>query len=161
VAEHTWRLSLMALAFEDRLGPVDFARVLKLCVIHDLGEAISGDVPAVQQQTRPDKSEQERRDLQTLTESLPGPLRAAILALWDDYEHARSREAGIVRALDKLETIIQHNQGANPPGFDYAFNLEYGRQRTAIDPLFEEVRALVDEDTRRNAARPGTPGETT
>lgn len=151
-AEHTWRLCLLAMVLEDRLGAVDFARVLKLCVLHDLGEAIGGDVPAVEQQANPGKSERERRDLQTLMRTLPAPLQAEFLALWDDYEHAQSREARIVKALDKLETIIQHNQGANPPDFDYAFNLDYGRKHTDAEPLFAEIRALVDEDTRQHAA---------
>jgi putative hydrolases of HD superfamily len=65
-AEHTWRLCLMALTFEDQLGTVDFAKILKLCVVHDLGEAISGDVPATEQESAPNKSERERQDLQQL-----------------------------------------------------------------------------------------------
>lgn len=150
-AEHSWRLCLMALAFEDHLRSLDFAKVLKLCVLHDLGEAIHGDIPAVLQHTVPDKSERERRDLLELTKSLPASLQAEFVALWEDYEHARSPEARAVKALDKLETIIQHNQGANPPGFDYAFNLVYGRKYTENDPLFSAVRELVDRDTRRHA----------
>jgi len=152
-AEHTWRLCLMALTFADRLGQVDLAKILKLCVIHDLGEAINGDIPAIEQAASSDKSEREREDLQELTKTLPPLLQAEILSLWEDYEHALSREARIVKALDKLETIIQHNQGANPPGFDYAFNLDYGKQHTATEPLFAEIRAIVDEDTKRNVAK--------
>ena len=152
-AEHTWRLCLMALTFADRLGQVDLAKILKLCVIHDLGEAINGDIPAIEQAASSDKSEREREDLQELTKTLPPLLQAEILSLWEDYEHALSREARIVKALDKLETIIQHNQGANPPGFDYAFNLDYGKKHTATEPLFAEIRAIVDEDTKRNVAK--------
>lgn len=156
-AEHTWRLCLMAITFADRLGPVDMAKVLKLCVVHDLGEAIHGDIPAIEQTPAHGKSEREREDLLELTKTLPRTLQTEILALWDDYEHARSREARIVKALDKLETIIQHNQGLNPPGFDYAFNLDYGRKHTSVEPLFAEIRALLDADTQRHAARTRRP----
>lgn len=45
-AEHSWRLALLALVFEQELGDVDICKVLKLCLVHDLGEALSGDVPA-------------------------------------------------------------------------------------------------------------------
>lgn len=152
-AEHTWRLCLMALTFADHLGPVDLAKVLKLCVVHDLGEAIHGDIPAIHQTPSSGKAEQEREDLRELTKTLPAALQEEILGLWEDYENARSREARIVKALDKLETIIQHNQGLNPPDFDYAFNLDYGRKHTGAEPLFAEIRALLDEDTRRNAER--------
>ena len=74
-------------------------------------------------------------------------MRQDILALWDDYESAGSREAVIAKGLDKLETILQHNQGANPPDFDYAFNLSYGRSRTDADPLLARIRAILDAET--------------
>jgi putative hydrolase of HD superfamily len=82
---------------------------------------------------------------------LPQPLQDRFLALWEDYEYGRSREARLVKALDKLETLIQHNQGANPPGFDYSFNLGYGRKHTDGEPLTAAIRELVDADTRRRA----------
>ncbi len=163
-AEHTWRLCLMAMVFAPHLHdegapPLDLARVLELCVIHDLGEAISGDIPAVLQDRVPDKSARERADLLTLMTTLPPDLRARYLALWEDYEHARTPEARAVKALDKLETILQHNQGANPATFDYAFNLVYGAKATRGHPLIERIRAAVDEDTRRHAAARGQLGE--
>lgn len=150
-AEHSWRLCLLAMTFADQLGAIDIAKVLKLCVIHDLGEAISGDVPAVEQHNDPGKSGRERRDLQTLMLTLPAALQAEILSLWEEYEAAQSAEARVVKGLDKLETVIQHNQGANPPDFDYAFNLAYGQKHTATHPVLAQIRALVDQDTLRHA----------
>jgi len=149
-AEHSWRLCLMAIAFEDDLAGLDMLKVLKMCVVHDLGEAIHGDIPAVSQGAFPNKSIQERQDLLLLTESLDEPLRSGILSLWDEYEQAASPEAKAVKALDKLETILQHNQGKNPPDFDYEFNLSYGQRYTSAGPFFQAVRELVDADTSRN-----------
>ncbi len=147
-AEHSWRLCLMALAFEDELPGLDVLKILKMCVIHDLGEAIHGDVSAVSSESHANKSEQERRDLLQLTSSLDDALRASILGLWDDYESASSPEAKAVKALDKLETILQHNQGINPPDFDYGFNLTYGKKYTNANPLFEVIRDIIDKDTK-------------
>ena len=107
-AEHSWRLALMALVFADELHGLDLAHVLKLCVVHDLGEAIHGDIPAIHQHAHPGKSAQERADLHTLTRDLDPPLRAEIIALWDEYEAAATPEAQAVKAFDKLETILQH-----------------------------------------------------
>ena len=146
-AEHSWRLALMALVFADELPGLDIARVLKLCVVHDLGEAIHGDIPATHQHAHPGKSAQEREDLHTLTRDLDPPLRAEIIALWDEYEAAATPEAQAVKAFDKLETILQHNQGDNPPDFDYGFNLGYGRQHTATAPLFAKLREMLDKET--------------
>ena len=148
-AEHSWRLCLMAMTFEDGLDGLDLLKVLKMCVVHDLGEAIRGDIPAIEQSAHPDKSALEREDLAHLARGLDASLRDQVLALWDEYEAAATPEAQAVKALDKLETILQHNQGANAPDFDYGFNLGYGRKHTATAPLFRAIRALLDEETRR------------
>lgn len=152
VAEHTWRLCLMALVLHREFPDADLAHVLKICIVHDLGEAIGGDVPAPEQAARGTaKAADERRDLLQLVEPLPAGIRAEMVALWDEYEAARTPEARLAKALDKLETILQHTQGANPPGFDYRFNLGYGRGYTAGHPLLAEVRALLDAETERRA----------
>lgn len=157
VAEHTWRLCLMALVLRPAFPEVDFAKLVKICIIHDLGEAIHGDVPAPEQARRAaagalgGKAEQERRDLLELLGPLPVALRDEIAALWDEYEAAQSPEARIAKGLDKLETIMQHNQGLNPAGFDYRFNLGYGRQHTADIPLIAQVREILDRETEARA----------
>ncbi len=87
-AEHTWRLCLMVMAFSGSMPGIDMLRLMKMCIVHDLGEAIGGDVPAPLQSGQPagDKSERERRDLETLTETLPDAMRREILDLWQEYE---------------------------------------------------------------------------
>lgn len=152
VAEHTWRLCLMALVLQDAFPGVDFARLVKMCIIHDLGEAIGGDIPAIHQIPGQSKAGQERADLLQLLQPLPQHLQTEITGLWDEYEAAASPEAKLAKALDKLETIMQHNQGMNPPDFDYEFNLDYGKRYTSGDPLIEEIRALLDRDTAARAA---------
>jgi putative hydrolases of HD superfamily len=149
VAEHTWRLCLMAMVLYGRDAAVDLGRLLRICLIHDLGEAIGGDIPAPEQ--KESKSAEERADLLELLAPLPEALRADILALWDDYERGASREARIAKGLDKLETILQHTQGLNPVSFDYRFNLAYGRGHTANDPLLVAIRERLDTETTRRA----------
>ena len=152
VAEHTWRLCLMAMLLYGRAPGVDLARLLRMCLIHDLGEAIRGDVPAPAQAAPGAKSADERADLLELTVPLPASLREEIVALWDEYEAAESPEARLAKGLDKLETILQHTQGMNPSDFDYDFNLGYGRRFTETDPVLAALRDRLDEATRRRAA---------
>lgn len=152
VADHTWRLCLMALVLRPGFPEVDFAKLIRICIVHDLGEAIGGDVPAPEQARRgASKSADERRDLLTLVASLPAAQRDEIVALWDEYEGGATPEARLAKGLDKLETILQHTQGANPHDFDYRFNLAYGRQHTANHPLLAQLRAILDEETERRA----------
>jgi putative hydrolase of HD superfamily len=165
VAEHSWRLSLMALVLRDHFPEVQFAKLLSMCVIHDLGEAIRGDVPAPEQARRragdpaASKSAAEREDLLTLLAPLPYNVRTEITALWDEYEAGLSPTARVAKALDKLETILQHTQGDNPPDFDYRFNLGYGRAFTVDHPLIVRLREVLDRETSRLAdARDGARG---
>lgn len=151
VAEHTWRLCLMALVFHDQFPGVDFARLVKICLVHDLGEALGGDIPAPEQDAAGGKADQERRDLLRLLAPLPARRREEIVGLWDEYEAASTAEARLAKALDKLETILQHTQGKNPPDFDYRFNLDYGRRHTSGDPTIEAIRQVLDEETERRA----------
>jgi 5'-deoxynucleotidase YfbR-like HD superfamily hydrolase len=155
VAEHTWRLCLMAMLLYGHTPGIDLARLLKMCLIHDLGEAIGGDVPAPAQRAGASKADQERSDLVQLIAPLPPALRQEIIDLWDEYEAAGSPEAKIAKGLDKLETILQHNQGKNPANFDYAFNLEYGLRYTAADPTMAALRERLDEETARRAKDEG------
>lgn len=161
VAEHTWRVCLMAMVLGPEFPGLDVARLIRICVIHDLGEAIGGDVPAPEQARRlasdpsAAKGPDERRDLVSLLGALPDPARAEVLSLWDEYEAAATPEARLAKALDKLETILQHTQGDNPPGFDYRFNLGYGRQYTADHPVIAGLREILDRETERRAGMAG------
>jgi putative hydrolase of HD superfamily len=158
-AEHTWRLCLMAMVFADGLEGIDLGKLLRICIVHDLGEALGGDIPAIVQAPGGGKAAQERADLRELCQPLPEARRAEILALWEEYDAAATPEAVLAKGFDKLETLLQHTQGRNPAGFDYAFNLDYGRKQTAAHPLMAEIRAILDEATRARMAVPPPPKE--
>lgn len=151
-AEHSWRLALLAMLVSRKLPDIDALKLLKMCLIHDLGEVINGDIPAPVQVNGSGKSQRERADLISVLKHLPSELAKEILALWDDYEAATSPEAQLAKGLDKLETILQHVQGDNPQDFDYAFNLEYGKAYTDQQSVTSQLRELVDEKTRAKFA---------
>lgn len=155
VAEHCWRLCLMAVALADALPGIDLRRLLELLVVHDLGEAIGGDIPAPLQTG--DKTAAERADLRRLLAPLPADAATRLAALWEEAAAAATPEARLAKALDRLETVLQHSQGANPPDFDYGFNLDYGRAHTDAHPLTAALRAVVDAETARRAGIAG-PG---
>ena len=152
-AEHSWRLCLMALVLGESLAGVDTGRLLRICVVHDLAEALTGDIPAPA--ARSGKSAAERAALATLTAPLPAAAREAIITLWEEYETGSTREGRIAKGLDKLETILQHTQGANPPSLDLAYNLDYGRAATDADPLLAAISAKLDARTRARLAEAG------
>ena len=91
--------------------------------------------------------------MERLTPLLPDAAAVRIRALWEEYEACATPEARWVKALDKAETILQHNQGANPAGFDYDFNLTYGAEWFRDDALLRELRSLLDAETARHVRR--------
>lgn len=149
-AEHTWRLALMGLI----LAPegLDRLRIVALCLVHDLPEAIGGDIPAADLPDKAVKTARERADLATLLAGAPEAVRAEIAALWEEYEAAATPEARFVKALDKLETVMAHAEGAQPDGFDWRFNLGYGKALAAEFPAVAALRALADAETAARAA---------
>ena len=154
-AEHTWRLCLFAMVLEDELKAFDLLKILKICIIHDLGEALNGDVPAIEKKNKSINKRTEYADLMSLLSVLPDKQKEEISSLWLDYEEGRTPEAQIVKALDKLETIVQHNQVDQGKEFNYEFNLNYGEQYTHAHPCIEILRAFINEDTlqRSNHAK--------
>ena len=155
-AEHTWRLCLMAMLLADHYPNVDPLRLIKLCIVHDLGEAVSGDIPAIHQVPGVNKSIEERKDFLSLVEPLPENLKIELIELWDEYDQAQTFEARLAKALDKIETVLQHTQGKNPADFDYGFNIPYGKKWTDFDPLTQQIRAIIDKETARLGKENGT-----
>lgn len=154
-AEHSWRLCLMVMLFGSSLDGIDLLKLMKICLVHDLGEAISGDIPAVEQQPGHNRAARERADLVMLCAPLPDDLKAEIIGLWDEYAESASPEAILAKGFDKIETMLTHSTGKNADDFDYAFNLAYGRSATSRHPLLEAIRKQVDERTRTLAQRSG------
>lgn len=150
-AEHTWRLALLVIMFSRDMPGIDTERLLKLCVIHDLGEAITGDTPAIHQTPGQDRSMREREGMTDLCEKLPGDLADEILALWDEYAAAKTPEAVMAKGFDKIETMLTHIAGKNPDDFDYVFNLDYGTTATGRHPLLGKIRKQVDAMTKKRA----------
>ena len=90
----------MAMLFQDGLVGLDPLRVLQLCVVHDLGEALGGDAG---DRARRASGQSARAPRPVATGPQPGPGGASALALWDEYEAAATPEARAVKALDKMK----------------------------------------------------------
>lgn len=152
-AEHSWRLAMLAAVLAEEVPKLDMIRVLKMCLVHDLGEAYEGDVSAALQLDDDARHKREEEAVRKIFAMLPEQQEQELMELWLEYSGNTSPEAAFVKALDKAETIIQHNQGKNPPDFDYEFNLEYGADYFKEDPLLQELRKCIDGDTRANISK--------
>jgi len=146
-AEHSWRLALLAGVVLTEYPGLDGRKVLMMCLIHDMGEIYDGDISAASLPDAGEKYQMELDAVRRVFGLLPEGQRDEMMTLWQEYNDNSSPEAHLVKALDKAETIIQHNQGKNPPGFDYDFNLEYGAAYFKDDPFLQQMRRQLDEET--------------
>lgn len=147
-AEHSWRLALLAAVFLEEFSQLDKYKVILMALIHDMGEIYTGDISANSVFSSKEKEEAERRDIQEVFRMLPDRHRDFYISLWEEYESGVTPEARFVKAFDKGETILQHIQGKNPEGFDYKFNLSYGKKYFQGDEKLEEIREFLDEETK-------------
>lgn len=122
VAEHSWRIAMMALLLEETFSDVDINKVMRMCVIHDLGECFTGDIP-VFLKTDEDR-QQEANLLDAFLNTLPDQLSQNMHALYQEMEACQSKEAKIFKALDKLEAVIQHNEAPIDSWEDHEYDLQ-------------------------------------
>ena len=159
VAEHCWLMTLAAFWMKDEFPEADMDRVLKMCLIHDLGEAFTGDVPAFEKTAS--NEQEEKALLYGWVASLPGDIAKEMLSLYDEMEKRETLEAKIYKAVDGLEAVIQHNISdiSTWLPLEYELNMTYAEDNVAFSEylraLREEIRkdtlAKIDAAGRRNA----------
>ena len=153
VAEHCWRLGLMAAFARPQFPDLDMDRVVELCLIHDLGECFTGDVPTFEK-TDSDRA-REREAYRAWIDSLPEALRARMAGLCEELDDGRTPEAKLCRALDRLEALIQHNEAdiASWLPLEYELQQTYGVADCDFDPWLRALRqAVLDESLEKIAA---------
>lgn len=146
-AEHTFRLAMFVFVLKDYFPEINLTKALTMALVHDIGEAYDGDISATLKIDVKSKVQNEEKAIKKITRTLPSHLSSEILSLFKEYNEGLTAESKIIKTLDKLETIIQHNQGENPVDFDYKFNLEYGKEYMNYSNIFEELREIVDKET--------------
>ena len=153
VAEHSWRLSIMALLCADEYPELDMQRVLKMCLIHDFGEAVTGDVPSFYKTEEDEKKE--GKAIRTLLSTLPQDLCAEWTALFDEMNELSTPEAKLFKALDNMEAVISHNEAPLSTWIplEYEENLVYGEKAANCSDWTRSLRALLKEDSLKKLQR--------
>lgn len=152
VAEHSWRVSLMAMLTASAFPEADMDKVIRMCLIHDLGEAFTGDIPSFDKTEADSKTEE--MVLRRWVQTFPSPEREEWLALYEEMEAQQTREARIYKALDKLEAVVQHNESdiSTWLPLEYDLQLEYGRENVQFSPYLQQLKAEIDGVTREKIA---------
>ena len=149
VAEHSWRLALMAmlLSGEEEFQAVDMNKVIRMCLIHDLGEAFTGDIPAFLKKNEDAQAEDQL--LEQWVDGFPEVQKQEFQELLKEMGAQETREARIYKALDKLEAIIQHNESDISTWIprEYELNMTYCDDRVGFSAYLSSLREEIRQDT--------------
>ena len=155
VAEHSWRMTLMAYLVSDEFPEADMNRVIRMCLIHDLGECFTGDIPTFLK-TEGDEAKEEAL-LYRWVAGLPEPFATDMRQMYDEMAARETLEAKIYKAMDSLEAVIHHNESdlATWEPHEYELNRTYAYDRVAFSDYLKELRAAIRWDTEAKIAREG------
>ena len=149
VAEHSWRISLMAFLLRHEFPGLDIDKVVDMCLIHDLGECFTGDIPTFIKTD--DDREVEDSLLNKWVQSLPEELSKDISELYKEMDAQETKEAKLYKSLDKLEALIQHNESQIDTWSEneYELNKTYAFDTVAFSEWLTELRNEILDDTMK------------
>lgn len=147
VAEHSWRVSLMAMLLRSEFPDVDINKVTEMCLIHDLGECFTGDIPTFVKTD--DDRDVEDSLLDGWVRTLPAEVSEHLASLYTEMNMQETKEAKLYKALDKLEALIQHNESPLDTWSENEFELNrsYAFDVAAFSDWLKDLRECVLEDT--------------
>lgn len=143
VAEHSWRLAVMAMLCRDEYPDADIDKVIKMCLIHDFGEAITGDIPAFYK-TDADEAKEENA-VASLLKMLPEEISAELGELFAEMNAMETVEAKLYKALDNLEALVAHNEADISTWLprEYEDNLTYGQKNCEFSQWTKGLKAYI------------------
>lgn len=147
VAEHSWRISLMAFLLKDVFPEADIDKVVSMCLIHDLGECFTGDIPTFVKTNKDRKVEDNL--LYEWVNTLPKEVSNRMTDLYTEMEEQKTLESKIYKSLDKLEALIQHNESPLDTWSDNEFELnkKYAFDTVSFSKWLTDLRQEILNDT--------------
>lgn len=159
-AEHAWHMAIMAYLLKDYANePVDIAKVMLMCLIHDIVEIEAGDTYAYDEEGLKTQKAREDAAKEHLFGILPDEQKAELISLFDEFEAYETPESRFAHAMDNLQPLLLNNSndGADWKAHGVSSEQVYSRQRkTALGSvkLFEVIDRIIQENIRKGNIKP-------
>lgn len=155
-AEHAWHMALMAYILKEYANePVDIAKVMLMCMIHDVVEIDAGDTYAYDAEGIKTQKEREDKAKERIFSLLPDDQRAELIALFDEFEAYETPESKYAHAMDNLQPLLLNNSNGGSDWKEHGVTADqvYGRQsktRLGSEKLYQEVTdKLIKEHMKK------------
>lgn len=156
VAAHSYRVALMVVVFAPFLDEaINVEKALKMALVHDLVEIKTGDKPYfIYENNLKEKKKKllaESDAMKKLCEGLPDWMEKDMVNLWEEYAYGASYEALFLRAIDKMEAQIQHNEADISIWNKYDLKFAFTRldPYCNFDSFLRELKSAIQEESRR------------
>ncbi len=154
-AEHAWHMAIMAYILQEYSNePVDIAKVMLMCLIHDIVEIEAGDTYAYDTEGKKTQKERENAAKEKLFSILPEDQKEKLVSLFDEFEENATPEAHFAHSMDNLQPLILNhsNNGGDWKEHDVTAAQVYGRQKqTALGS--QQLYEITDRIIRENIAK--------
>ena len=158
-AEHAWHMAVMAYLLKEYSNePVDIARVMIMCLIHDVVEIDAGDTYAYDPEGLETQKIREEAARERIFSLLPDDQRDEFMAIFDEFEAYETPEAKFAHAMDNFQPVILNNSNGGSDWKEHGVDAEtvYGRQsqtRRGSERIFEITDMLLKENIRNGSIK--------
>lgn len=158
-AEHAWHMAIMAYLFREYSNEeVDIARVMLMCLIHDIVEIDAGDTYAYDEENLKTQKAREDAAKERIFSMLPEDQKKEMIALFDEFEAYETAEAKFAHAMDNLQPLMLNNSNDGGDWREHGVNAKqvYGRQsktRLGSEKLFEVIDKMIQDNIRKGSIR--------
>ena len=158
-AEHAWHMAIMAYLLREYANEeVDIARVMLMCLIHDIVEIDAGDTYAYDAENLKTQKAREDAAKERIFSILPEDQKTELTALFDEFEAYETAEARFAHSLDNLQPLLLNNSNEGGDWKEHQVSAEavYGRQRKTrlgSEKLFEVTDRIIRENIQKGNLR--------
>ena len=158
-AEHAWHMAIMAYLLQEYANePVDIAKVMLMCLIHDVVEIDAGDTYAYDTEGLKTQKARENAAKERIYSLLPEDQKISLQGLFDEFEENKTPEAKFSHAMDNLQSLLLNNSNNGGDWREHQVTADqvYGRQsktKEGSQRLFELTDMLIQENIRKGNIR--------
>ena len=158
-AEHAWHMAIMAYVLREYSNEkIDVAKVMLMCLIHDIVEIDAGDTYAYDAENLKTQTARENAAKERIFSLLPDEQKEELIALFDEFEAFETPESKFAHAMDNLQPLMLNNSngGANWKEHEVTAQQVYGRQsktRLGSETLFEVVDSIIQQNIANGQIR--------
>ena len=154
-AEHAWHMAIMAYLLQEYSNePVDVARVMLMCLIHDLVEIDSGDTYAYDEEALKTQKQREEKAKERVFSLLPKEQKQDLMSIFDEFEENETPEAKFAHAMDNFQPLLLNNSNGGSDWIEHGVNESqiYGRHRKTKEGS-EELYKVTDKIIQDNVKK--------